>query len=103
MCNKKYKEEYHGGYTINIGAFDIAGALGKPRIMKDGNVSLQTMGLNKNFQDDDVYTSIEVKKGKPSTTDGTEVSTFTTETFPLSDEKRLGILSKIRTLSLRNY
>ena len=103
MCNKQYKEEYHDGYAINIGAFDITGALEKPRIMKDGNVSLQTMALNKNFQDDDSYTGIEVKKGKPPTTDGIEVSTFTTETFPLSDEKRLDILSKITTLSLRNY
>ena len=34
MCNKQYKEEDHGGYAINIGAFDIAGKLKKPRIME---------------------------------------------------------------------
>ena len=46
--NKHYKEEHHGEDAINVGAFDIVGALIKPRIMENGNESLQTMGLNKN-------------------------------------------------------
>ena len=50
---------------------------------------LQTMGLNKNFQDTDGYMDIEVKEGKTSSKDVTEVSTFTTEILPLADEKCL--------------
>ena len=61
MKNKQYKEEDHGGYTINIGSFDIAGPLDKPRIMEDDNAALQTMGLNTHFQDVDGYMDIEVK------------------------------------------
>ena len=37
---------------------------------------------------------IEVKENTTPTTDGTEVSTFTTETPPRADEKLLDILSK---------
>ena len=74
-----------------------------PRIMENGNESLQTMGLNTNFYDVDYYTNTEVKDDKTPTTDGTEVSTFTTETHSLADEKRSDILSKIKTLSLQNY
>ena len=81
-------------YTINIGAFDITGPLAKPRIIEYGNESLQTMGLNTNFQDVDGCMDIEVKDDKPPTADETEVSTFTTETLPLADEKLLDILSK---------
>ena len=94
MRNQKYKEEDHDGYAINVGAFDIEGALGNPRIMKDGNKSLQTIGFNTTFHDINYYMDIEVKEDKTLTTDGTEVSTFTTETLPLADEKLLDILSK---------
>ena len=94
MRDKKYKEEDHGGYAINVGVFDIEGALGNPRIMEDGNESLQTMWLNTTFHDVDGYMNIEVKEGKTPTTDVTEVSTFTTETLSLADEKLLDILSK---------
>ena len=36
-----------------------------PRIMENGNESLQTMGLNTNFYDVDYYTNTEVKDDKP--------------------------------------
>ena len=62
--------------------------------MEDSNGSLRTIGLNRNIQDDDGYMDIEVKEGKTPTIDGTNVSTFTTETLQLADEKRLYILSK---------
>ena len=94
MRNKQYKEEDHGGYATNVGAFDIAGLLGNSRILEDGNESLQTMGLNTNFRDVDGYMDIEVKDDKTPTIDGTDISTFTTETLLLVDEKLLDILSK---------
>ena len=94
MRNKQYKEEDHEDYAINVGAFGIVGALGNPRIMEDGNESLQTMGINPTFHDVDGYMDIEVKDHKTLITDGTEVSTFTTETLPLADEDFLNILSK---------
>ena len=94
MRNKKYKEENHGGYAINVGAFDIEGTLGNPRIMEDGNESLQTMGLNKTSNDINGFMDIEIKEESTQTTDGTEVSTFTTVTLPLADEKLLDILTK---------
>ena len=62
MQNKKYKEEDYSGYAINVGGFDIEGALGNPRIMKDGNESLQTMGINTTFHDINGYMDIEVKE-----------------------------------------
>ena len=64
--------------------------------MEDGNESLQTMGLNTNFRDVDGYMDIEVNDDKTPTIDGTDISTFTTETLPLVDEKLLDILSKIQ-------
>ena len=94
MRNKKYKEEDHGGYAINVGAFDIDGTLGNPRIMEDGNESLQTMGLNASFHDTNGYMDIEVNEDTTPNTDGTEVSTFTTETPVKADEQLLDILSK---------
>ena len=103
MKNKQYKEEDHGGYAINIEAFDIAGALVNPRIIENGNESLQTMGINTNCHDVDGYMNIDVKDDKTSTIDGTDASTFTTETIPLVDEKSVYILSKNKTLSLQNY
>ena len=94
MRNKQYKEEDHEDYAINVGAFGIVGALGNPRIMEDGNESLQTMGINPTFHDVDGYMDKEVKDHKTLITDGTEVSTFTTETLPLADKKLLEIISK---------
>ena len=91
---KRYKEEYYGRYSINVGAFNIEGTLSNPRIMVDGNESLQTMGLNTTFNDTNGYMDIEVKEDTTPTTDGTEVSTFTMETLPLADEKLLDILYK---------
>ena len=87
MRNKQYKKEDHGGYAINVRAFDIAGALDNPRIMEDGNKSLHTMGLNTTFHEVDGYMDIEVKDDKTPNTDSTEVSTFMTETLPLANEK----------------
>ena len=52
------------------------------------------MGLNTTFHDTNGYVDIEVKEDITPTTDETEVSTFTTETLPLADEKLLDILSK---------
>ena len=49
--NKHYKDEDHGGYTINIEPFDIDGALRRQRIMKYRNESLNNMGLHHNFDD----------------------------------------------------
>ena len=69
MRNKQFNEEDHRGYAINIGSFDIARALVKPRIMEDCNESLQTMGFNKNFHDDNGNMDIEVKEGKTLTID----------------------------------
>ena len=43
--NKHYRDEDHGGYAINVGSFNIAGALGRPRLMKDSDKSLLTMGM----------------------------------------------------------
>ena len=62
--------------------------------MEDSNESLQTMDFNKHFQDNDSYMDIEVKEGNNPTIDGTEVSTFTTKTLRLADEKRLNTISK---------
>ena len=59
--NKQYEEEDHGGYAINVGAFDIAGALDNPRTIEDDNESLHTMGLNTTFHEVDGYMVIEVK------------------------------------------
>ena len=64
--------EDHGGYAINIEAFDIAGALVNPRIIENINELLQTMGLNTKFHDIDGYMNIDVKDDKTSTIDGTE-------------------------------
>ena len=49
--NKHYKEEDYGGYTINVGSFDIAGALGRPHLTEDGNESLLLMRMQKNYGD----------------------------------------------------
>ena len=62
--------------------------------MEDGNETLRTMSLNTIFNDVDGYMAIGVKDDKTPTTDETEVSTFTTETLPLVNEKRLDILYK---------
>ena len=103
MRNKQYKKEDHGGYAINVRAFDIAGALDNHRIMEDGNKSLHTMGLNTTFHEVDGYMDIEVKDDKTPNTDRTEVSTFMTETLPLANEKIRTSFPKIKTLSLQNY
>ena len=73
---KKYKEEDHGGYAINVGAFDIEGTLGNPRIMEDGNESLQTMGLYASFHDTNGYMDIEVKENTTPTIDGTPLHLY---------------------------
>ena len=58
--------------------------------MEDGNETLRTMSLNTNFNHVDGYMAIGVKDDKTPTTDETEVSTFTTETLPLANEKTFG-------------
>ena len=79
---------------MNAGSFDIEGALGRPRIMEDGIESLQTMGLNKFLSEYDNYMDIDIKYGKTQATNGTKASTFTTNTFPLANEKLFDILFK---------
>ena len=49
--NKNYRNADHGGYAINARSFDIAGVLGRPRLMKDGNKSLVMMGMQNNYLD----------------------------------------------------
>ena len=91
LRNKQDKEEDHEGYTINVGTFDIAGALGNPRIIEDGNASLKTMGFNTTFHDVDGYMDIEVKDDKTPTTDGSEVSCIckNQEFRPKEDEGKM--------------
>ena len=75
--NKYYKAEDKGGYAINIEDFNIERSLVRPRIMEDGNESLQTMRLqDKNSSQDMV-----------STHDDTKVYTFIID--PLSREDQL--------------
>ena len=94
MRNKQYKEEYYRCCAINVGAFDIVGALVNPRIMEDGNELFQTMGTNTTFHYVNGYMDIEIEDDKTLTTAGTEVSIFTTEILSLADEKLVDILSK---------
>ena len=54
-------------------AFDISGALGRPRLMENGNESLLTMVMQKNFGDTNTI------EGSTLVTDQTEVSTFTAD------------------------
>ena len=67
MWNKHYKDVDHG-------SFDILGALGRPCLMKDGNKSLVMMGTQKKYID------IAIIERATLVTNGTEVSTFTTNT-----------------------
>ena len=67
MWNKHYTDVDHA-------SFDIAGALGRPCLMKDGNESLVMMGTQKKYID------IAITERATLVTNGTEVSTFTTNT-----------------------
>ena len=58
---------------MNTGSFDIAGDLGRPRLIEDGNELLLTMGIQKNYGD------INTIEGSTLVTDQTEVSTFTAD------------------------
>ena len=100
ICNKHYKEEDQGGYTINVGSFDITGTLSRSRIIGDGNKSLQTMGVTKVLSDDNSYMNIKAKDGKHPATNETEVLTSIAKTLPLADKKRLDILSKNEDFSV---
>ena len=73
--NKHYKDEDHGDYAINVGSFDIEGALGRPRLMEDGNESLMTMGIQTN------YMGSKFTEGTSLITDETEVSTVAADTL----------------------
>ena len=68
MCNIKEGIKIKLKFFF-IRSFDIARALVKPRIMEDYNESLQTMGFNKNFHDDNGNMDIEVKEDKTLTID----------------------------------
>ena len=85
--NKHYREDNNGGYTINMRAFDISGALGRPRLMENGNESLLTMVMQKNFGDTNTI------EGSTLVTDQTEVSTFTADS-PHENEKLKDMLAK---------
>ena len=54
------------------------------------------MGLNTTLHDVDGCMGIELKEDKTQNIEGTEVSTFTTDTISLADEKLFDILSKIQ-------
>ena len=69
MWNKHYRDVDHG-------SFDIAGALGRPCLTKDGNESLVMMGTQKKYID------IAITERATLVRNGTEVSTFTTNTPP---------------------
>ena len=85
--NKHYNDEDHGGYAINMGSFDIEGALERPRLMEDGNESLMSMGMQ--------TTNVGSKgtEGASMITDETEVSTVTTDTLD-ENEKLKDMLAK---------
>ena len=85
--NKHYKDEDHGGYVINVGSFDIDGALGRPRLMEDGNESLMTMGMQTN------YMGSKRTEGESMITDETEISTVTADTLH-ENEKLKDMLTK---------
>ena len=85
--NKHYKEEDKGGYAINVGGFDIEGSLDRPRIMEDGNESLQTMGLQ------DKNSPRDMEGDMLSTQDDTEVSTFTVD-LPTREDQLLEVLAR---------
>lgn len=70
--NKHCKAEDKADYTIHDGVFDIKRNLERPSIMRDGNKSLQTMGLQNNNHPHDVVDDMV------PTHDGTKVFTFTT-------------------------
>ena len=73
--NKHYKDEDGGGNAINIGFFDIEGALRRPRLMKDRNEFLITMGIQTN------YVGSKFIEGESLITDETEVSMVTVDTL----------------------
>ena len=74
-------------YAISVGSFYIAGALGMPRLMENGNESLLTIGIQKNYGDTNTI------EGSTLCTHQTKVSTFTTYS-PHENEKLKDILAK---------
>ena len=70
-----------------MGSSDIAGALGKPRLMENGNESLMMMGMQKNYVD------TKFTEGPSLITDEIEVSTCTANT-PQDNEKLKDMLAK---------
>ena len=85
--NKHYNDENHGGYAINMGSFDIEGALERPRLMEDGNESLMSMGMQTTNM------GSKCTEGASMITDETEVSTVTTDTLD-ENEKLKDMLAK---------
>ena len=72
--NKNYRDDDHNGYAITMGSFHIAGALGRPRFIEDGNNSLMTMGMQKN------YVNTKYTEGSSLIIDEIEVYMFTVDT-----------------------
>ena len=85
--NKYYRDANHGEYAINVGSYDIAEALGRPYFMEDGNESLLTMGMQKNYGDTNII------EGTTLVTYQTEASTFTTN-LPRENEKLKEMMAK---------
>ena len=95
MRTKQYKDEDKGGYTINVGSFDIEDELGRPRIMEDNSESLLTMGLQYNgTRNHDNDMSMENSKEVILNADRTDISTFTTYQPSQMDEHILDIVSR---------
>ena len=92
--NKYYREDNYGGYTINVGSFDIEEALGIPLLMEDGNELLLTMGIQKNYWD------TSTKERSTLVTDQTEVSTFTTD-LSYENENLKDMLTKYQNTILQ--
>ena len=78
--NKYNKDENHGCYAINIGSFDIEGALERPRLMEYRNESLMMMGMQTN------YVGSKFIERASLITDETEVSTVTAGTLHENDK-----------------
>ena len=70
-----------------MGKFDIEGELGRPRLMKDGNESLLTMGMQNNFME------THITEESILVTDKTEIFTFATD-IPHENEKIKDMLAK---------
>ena len=73
--NKYHREENHGEYANNMELFNMSEVLGRLRLIEDGNESLLTMGIQKNYGDTHTI------EGSTLVIDQIEVSTFTADSL----------------------